>query len=141
MKTTAAELALYATIGSLWADLAVAYRYLSRDHRLPALYRTKAFYLVRGSIALAAAVLPRVFGIDTIYSAFSLGVVAPFSISRIPCTIAAFLDKHHDASEESAESRPRGADRCVAKARASRTRRCKSAGRTRLPGRRPNSRV
>jgi hypothetical protein len=98
MCTTAAELAVYAMIGSLWAELLVAYRYLSRDRRLPSIYRTKAFYLVRGSIALAAGVLPRVFGADTIHLAFSLGVVAPFVISRIPCAFAASSDNHHNSN-------------------------------------------
>ena len=74
---------LYAVIGSVLAECAVAYRHLCRNQRLPARYRKVSFYIVRVTIALGAGVLPVVFSVETASAAFAMGIGAPLIINQL----------------------------------------------------------
>ena len=72
----------YAVIGSVLADCAGAYGHFLHNQRLPARYKKCSFYVVRGTIAIGAGVLPAIFAVESASAAFALGVGAPLIINR-----------------------------------------------------------
>ena len=72
----------YAVIGSVLAECAGAYGHFLHNQRLPARYKKCSFYVVRGTIAIGAGVLPAIFAVESASAAFALGVGAPLIINR-----------------------------------------------------------
>ena len=75
---TSLEMFLFGLGGSTAIEIVRAWRFYTRNHRLPADYSKKGFWVVRMLLALASAILPVAYGVQSEILAMNLGATGLF---------------------------------------------------------------